>query len=81
MGRPGPALDNAVDYERAPAGKDAACAAGPLRWPSKEAASSPLSLLRPLSGRGRHPGLQLLRIALRATALRAALHAGDTCGP
>ena len=33
-------------------------AAGPLRGPAKEAAAPPLSLLRPLRVRGRHPGLQ-----------------------
>jgi hypothetical protein len=59
-------------------------AAGPLRGPQgmKEAASPPLLSLSRRAGYGAAPpASRVLRIALRATALRAALDPGDLGGP
>src|SRR5215469_16458806 len=48
----------------------------------KEAASPPLIFLARRAGYGAAPpASRVLRIALRATALRAALDPGDHCGP
>src|SRR5215470_6703755 len=48
----------------------------------KEAASPPLIFLARRAGYGAAPPApRVLRIALRATALRAALDPGDHCGP
>ena len=59
-------------------------AAGPLRGPQgmKEAASPPLTFLFRRAGyEAAPPASRVLRIALRATALRAALDPGDLGGP
>ncbi len=59
-------------------------AAGPLRGPQgmKEAAPPPLTFLFRRAGYGAAPpASRVLRIALRATALRAALDPGDLGGP
>ena len=58
--------------------------ASPLRGPKSSegggfAAAHPSGTPRML--RGRPPAPRVLRIALRATALRAALDPGDRCGP
>ena len=56
----------------------------PLRGPraQKEAASPPLISRARRAGYGAAPpASRVLRIALRATALRAALDPGDHCGP
>ena len=59
-------------------------AADPLRGPQgmKEAAPPPLTFLFRRAGYGAAPpASRVLRIALRATALRAALDPGDLGGP
>ena len=58
--------------------------ASPLRGPKnpEEAASPPLTFLARRAGYGAAPpASRVLCIALRATALRAALDPGDHCGP
>ena len=57
-------------------------AAGPLRGPGKGGGCAAAVLVAPAKGTGPPPRPQgCFRIALRATALRAALDPGDPCGP
>ncbi|MGH3224101.1 MAG: hypothetical protein ACRDPY_36375 [Streptosporangiaceae bacterium] len=57
-------------------------AAGPLRGPFNGGGYAAAGLLAPAKGYGAAPpASRVLRIALRATALRAALDPGDHCGP
>ena len=57
-------------------------AAGPLRGPGKGGGCAAAVLAAPAKGTGPPPpASRVLRIALRATALRAALDPGDPCSP
>ena len=57
-------------------------AAGPLRGPFNGGGYAAAGLVAPAKGYGAAPpASRMLRIALRATALRAALDPGDHCGP
>jgi len=57
-------------------------AAGPLRGPGNGGGCAAAVLLAPAKGYGAAPpASRVLRTALRATALRAALDPGDHCGP